>query len=194
MSQTTATRQIGRSLPTSPARQQIAEVFRRRVAEVGYRKTTLDDVARALRISKKTIYVHFASKREIYAYIVEGEAASEKARLAAILAALPTYAARVEATLRVTLDMGRRHAAETERDEWLAEYEVAADAYRQASGDLIRELVQAGIDAGEFAPGDARLAEKMIVAMMVEYLQMVNADPSFDRDAELLERIHRFIG
>ena len=194
MSQTTATRQIGQSLSPSPARQQIAEVFGRRVAEVGYRKATVDDVARALRISKKTIYVHFESKREIYAFIVEREAAREKARLAAVLAALPTYTARLEAALRITLDMGRRHAAETGREEWLAEYEVAADAYRQANGDLIRELVQAGIDAGEFAPGDARLAEKLIVAMIVEYLQMVNADPSFDRDAELLERIRRFIG
>jgi len=181
-------------MATSPMRQRIAEVFRRRVAEVGYRKATLDDVARALRISKKTIYVHFDGKRDIYAYVVAREAAQEKARLAAVVATLPTYTARVEAALRITLEMGRRHAAETEREEWLAEYEVAADAYRQASGDLIRELIQAGIDAGEFAPGDTRLAEKMIVAMMVEYLQMVNADPSFDRDAELLERIHRFIG
>ena len=194
MSLTTATGQTGRRLPTSSLRQQIAEVFRRRVAEAGYRKATLDDVARALRISKKTIYVHFASKRDIYAYIVEAEAAQEKARLASVLRALPTHAARVEAALRITLDMGRRHAAGTEREEWLAEYEVAADAYRQASGDLIRESIQAGIDAGEFAPGDARLAEKMIVAMMVEYLQMVHADPSFDRDAALLERIRRFIG
>jgi hypothetical protein len=34
----------------------------------------------------------------------------------------------------------------------------------------------------------------MIAAMIVEYLVMVNADPSYDRDDELLERIRRFIG
>ena len=47
-----------------------------------------------MKISKKTIYVHFDSKRDIYAYIVERQAAREKMRLAAMLAALPTYAAR----------------------------------------------------------------------------------------------------
>ena len=50
------------------------------------------------------------------------------------------------------------------------------------------------MDAGEFRPGDASLVEKMIAAMLVEYLLLVNADPSYDRDTELLERIVRFTG
>lgn len=173
---------------------EIAEVFRRRVEEVGYARTTLDDVARSLKMSKKTIYVHFDGKRDIYAYIVERQAAQEKARLAALLAALPTSAARVEAAVRIVIDMGRRHVIETEREEWLAQYEVAADAFRKANGDLIRELVQAGMDAGEFPPGDAALVEQMVTAMVVEYLLLVREDPSYDRDEELLARIIRFIG
>ena len=50
------------------------------------------------------------------------------------------------------------------------------------------------MDAGEFAPGDARLVEQMLVAMIVEYLLIVREDPSYDRDEELLARIRRFIG
>ena len=178
----------------SATRQQIAEVFRRRVEEVGYAKATLDDVARTMRISKKTIYVHFDGKRDIYAWIVERQAAEEKRRLVAMLAALPTCRAKVEAALRILIDMGRRHVEETERDEWLAEYEVAADAFRKANGDLLRELVQAGMDAGEFAQGDAELVERMVTAMVIEYLLTVRADVGYDRDQELLERILRFIG
>ena len=49
-------------------------------------------------------------------------------------------------------------------------------------------------DAGESRSGDASLVEKMIAAMIVEYLLLVNADPSCDRDAELLERIVGFAG
>lgn len=178
----------------SATQKQIAEVFRRRVEEVGYARTTLDDVARSMKISKKTIYVHFDSKRGIYAYVVERQATREKARLAAMLAALPDYAARVEAAMRIMLETARRHVEQTEREELFAEYEVAADAFRQANGDLLRELVQAGMDAGEFAPGDARLVEQMLVAMMVEYVLFVRADPTYDRDEELLARIRRFIG
>jgi AcrR family transcriptional regulator len=175
-------------------RQQIAEVFRRRVEEVGYVKATLDDVARTMRISKKTIYVHFDGKRDIYAFIVERQAAEEKRRLAAVLAALPTCRARLEAALRIVIDMGRRHVEETEREEWLAEYEVAGDAFRKAHGDLLRETVQAGMDAGEFAPGDAELVERMVTAVILEYVLRLREEPTYDRDEELLARILRFIG
>lgn len=178
----------------SATRQKIAEVFERRLTEVGYDGASMDDVAREMKISKKTIYVHFESKREIYAYIVERRAAKEKRHLAASVAALPTFAARLEAVMRFTLDSARQHIAETGRDEWLREYEIAADSFRKANGDLVRELVQAGMDAGEFPAGDAALVEKMTAAMIVEYLVMVNDDPSYDRDAELLDRIRRFVG
>ncbi len=178
----------------STTQQQIAEVFGRHVGRLGYDKTTLDEVAREMRISKKTIYVHFEGKREIYEYIVEREAAREKMRLAATVATLPTFSARVEAVLRFLLDQARAHIEETGRDEWLHEYEIAADAYRKAHGELLRELVQSGIEAGEFAPGDASLAERMTAAMVLEYLVIVNADPAYDRDSELIQRILRFIG
>ena len=74
-------------------KEQIAEVFGRHLSRFGYAKTTLDEIAAEMHISKKTIYAHFDSKAEIYAYIIEGMAAAEKTKLAAAVATLPTYAA-----------------------------------------------------------------------------------------------------
>jgi AcrR family transcriptional regulator len=178
----------------SATKHEIAEAFERLVNSRGYDGATLDEVARELKISKKTIYVHFEGKRDIYAHLVARQAKRDKVRLAASVAALPTYAARVEAVVRYLLDTARIHIAETAEDEWLREYEIAADAFRKANGDLLRELVQGGMDAGEFRAGDASLVEKMVAAMIIEYLLLVNADPSYDRDEELRERIGRFIG
>lgn len=178
----------------STSKQQIAEAFERHVATVGYAKTNLDDVARELRISKKTIYVHFEGKREIYAYIVERQAKTEKLRMKAAIDSLPSLRAKVEALLRFVLGSARAHIAETSEEEWMQEYEIAADAFRQAHGDLMREVVAAGIASGEFAPGDADFVEKMVAAMVLEYLVLVNASPEYDRDDELVERTLRFIG
>ena len=175
-------------------KEQIAEVFEKHLARYGYAKTTLDDLAREMHISKKTIYVHFDGKREIYAYLVDRMAAEEKLKLAAAVATMPSFSDRVEAVMKHVLEMGRVHIQETSETEWMQELEVAGDAFRKANGDLIRELVQAGMDAGEFPQGDALLVEKMAAAMIVEYLVIVNGDPSYDRDQELLERIRRFIG
>ncbi len=178
----------------SASKERIAEVFAKHVERFGYAKTTLDEVARELRISKKTIYVYFDSKQDIYAHIVEGQATRERAKLKAAVATQPTYAAKLEMLMRFVLDSARAHIDETTEGEWLQEYEVAADAFRKANGDLLRELVQAGMDAGEFPAGDATLVEKMVAAMIVEYLLLVNADPGYDRDDELMERTLRFIG
>ena len=173
--------------------QKIADAFERHVVSHGYDGTTLDGIARELKISKKTIYVHFESKRDIYAAVVERQARRMKTELAASVALLPTYAARVEAAVRAVLEAGRAHIEATARDEWLREYEVAADAFRAANGELLRDLVRSGMNAGEFRAGDAWLVERMVTAMLVEYLVLVNADPSLNRDAELLERIVQFI-
>jgi AcrR family transcriptional regulator len=178
----------------SVTKQQIAEVFTKHIERFGYAKTTLDDIAREMHISKKTIYVHFDGKRDIYAFIVERQADQERYRMKAGIAELPTYRAKVETLMGFVIGSARGHIDETSEAEWLQEYEIAADAFRKAHGDLLRELVSAGMAAGEFAAGDAALVEKMVAAMVLEYLLLVNADPEYDRDAELLERILRFIG
>lgn len=175
-------------------KEQIAEVFERHLERFGYAKTTLDEVAREMHISKKTIYAHFDGKRDIYAYVVDGMAAREKTKLAAAVATLPTFAARIEMLVTYVLQAGRGHVAETSETEWLQELEIAGEAFRQANGELLRELVEAGMKAGEFPEGDSVLVEKMVGAMVIEYLLIVNSDPEYDRDAELKARILRFIG
>lgn len=177
----------------SATRQQIAETFESHVSRRGYTKTNLDDIARELKISKKTIYTHFDGKREIYEHVVARQAQREKKVLERSVASIPTYSEKLKAVLQSVLDMGRGHIVKTSEDEWLSEYEIAADAFRKAQGELLRELVQGGIDAREFRGGDASLVEKMVVAMVVEYLLLVNASPSYNKDEELVERIIRFV-
>jgi len=175
-------------------KEQIAETFERHVGQFGYAKANLDEVARELHISKKTIYVHFDGKREIYGYVVEQQAAREQVHLRVMIADLPNNGTKAEALLKFVIGSARAHIAETTADEWLQEYEIAADAFAKANGDLLREVVDAGITSGEFAPGDPALVEKMVAAMVLQYTVLVNSDPAFDRDAELVERILRFIG
>lgn len=175
-------------------KQRIADSFERHVQRFGYAKTTLDEVAAELRISKKTIYVHFDGKADIYRHVVEARAGIERGRMRATIAALPTRRAQVEALLRFVVHMARTHIDETSEAEWMEEFAIAADAFRKAHGDLMRSVVAEGIDAGEFPAGDADFVEKMVAAMVLEYLVLFNAAPGYDRDDELVERTLRFIG
>ena len=169
-------------------------MFARHVDRLGYSKATLDEVAKEMRISKKTIYVYFDGKRDIYEFIVEQRAQQERMRLRAFVQPLPNAREKVAALLWFAISAGRAHIEETTETDWTQEFEVAADAFRKAHGDLLREFVEEGMAAREFAQGDSRLVEKMVGAMMLEYLVVVNADTNYNRDEELVERILRFIG
>lgn len=173
---------------------QIADVVAKHVARFGYQKTTVDDIAADLGISKKTLYRHFDSKREMYGYLVDRLARENRAEMAAALVALPTYREKVTALVATILTMARAHVVETSESDWRGEFEVAADAYREATGSLLEDLVRRGIEEGEFAVRDAALARRMVSAMFIEYTLMVREDPSYDRDEELQAGIARYLG
>ena len=90
--------------------------------------------------------------------------------------------------LQVVLDAGWRATNCSRRCRSDTRHEPRRTTPRPWQGDGYR------IASGEFAPGDAGLVEKMVAAMLLEYVVMVNADPAYDRDEELVERVLRFIG
>ena len=49
--------------------------------------------------------------------------------------------------MKFVISSARAHINETTADEWMQEYEIAADAFSKANGDLIREFVSAGMSA-----------------------------------------------
>jgi AcrR family transcriptional regulator len=57
---------ILRNVTRSPMRDRILDAADRLLARFGYQKTTADDLAREAGIGRRTIYVHFTSKEEIF--------------------------------------------------------------------------------------------------------------------------------
>lgn len=175
-------------------KEQIADAFEKRVERFGYAKTTIDEVASDLRISKKTVYAHFEGKAEIYRYVVERIARASRSDLRRRISGLPTYREKVLAMVKLVAEVGRSHVGDTERSEWEAQFVVAEEAFKQAFESLLAELVRGGIDAGEFAVRDEEFASRMLGAMVIEYTLMMREDPGYDRDEELLAAIGRFVG
>lgn len=175
-------------------KRRIVEEFERRMAEDGYEGTTLDAVAAKLHISKKTIYVHFGGKRDIYASLVAEQARREKQRLAAAVADLPTAPERTAVILTLVLEAARQHISEVGVEEWMREYDVAADVFRAAYGELLAEAFEEGVRAGVFTDGDAVLVTRMVTALMVDYVVAVRENPTLDRDEEIVDRVMGFLG
>ncbi|GAA5044659.1 AcrR family transcriptional regulator [Thermocatellispora tengchongensis] len=94
----------------------------------GYRKVTVDDVARRSGVGKGTVYLYWGSKRELFAAVLAREAAGQlAARLAALLA--DPGEVRLHRAMRLTYLEGMRRP--------LSRAFLTAD--RDALGELLAE-------------------------------------------------------
>lgn len=175
-------------------RDEIADVFQRHVERHGLTKASVEDVAAELGISKRTIYQHFSSKRDIYAYVVERIAAGQREQLGALIASEPTYRARMEKFLTLVVSGMRRHIQETSKADWMQEFEIAYDAMAGAYGAIGTQLVAEGHAAGEFDFADAELANGFIGAIVTHYGILVREKRDYDADAQVVAAIMRMLG
>jgi AcrR family transcriptional regulator len=61
----------GRKIQSDSATERIVTAARKHFLQHGFRSVTMDDLAEAMGMSKKTLYVHFKTKRELLEAVIE---------------------------------------------------------------------------------------------------------------------------
>ncbi|PRY56857.1 TetR/AcrR family transcriptional regulator [Glycomyces artemisiae] len=122
-------------------------------ARYGYRRTTMDLIAQAAKVSRPAVYQHFPNKAAVFAAVAEHMTGHLHAAAEAAAAADGTTAERLYRALAVKLDF-------------------AAEAI---SADLRGELVQ---EAAQIAPETVAAAEARYAALVASVLA---SDPGLDR-------------
>jgi AcrR family transcriptional regulator len=150
---------------------EIARTFSGLVARFGYRRTAVEDVARALRISKKTVYDSFSSKEDLYRYAIELWATEQRARVESMLSA-PTALGRIEQASSIAFADVRRGLEAAPGADTTEPPEIAAEVNERVFGPLIRDLIVQGNAAGEFAVADPETTAAFAVAIGVEAVQL----------------------
>lgn len=176
------------------SKEQIADAFERHVQRFGFGRASVEDVAAELGISKRTIYQHFGSKKELYAYVVGRVAEAERQRLEALVADLPSARAKMEHFLMIVVSGMRTHIQETSKADWMQEFEIAYDAMAGAYGVVGTAIAGEGHAAGEFQFEDAELANALIGAVVTQYGVIVRDRRDYDQDDVVVAAIMRMLG
>jgi AcrR family transcriptional regulator len=149
----------------------ILDAAERLIGALGYSKTTMDDVAKAAGIGKRTIYVYFPSKEEVILCTIDRIVDRLVARLRGHAAGAGSAAARVRAMLveRVLFRFDSVRDYSHGLDELFASLRPAYLARRQtyfaAEAAEFAAVVAAGRAAGEFdAPDPEAAAEALLLA------------------------------
>jgi len=129
-------------------------------AQLGYNKTTLDDIAHTLNMKKNSLYYYFESKEDLFRALLEREAERIFEEQEQLLNGEPTY----EMKLRVMIDyiLGLHSS----RDKTLKSFRIKAfydimdflkeeiEELRKKQRILFSDILQKGIDSGEFIQHD----------------------------------------
>ncbi len=174
-------------------REQIADSFRRRVESKGFRKTSVEEIAKDLHISKKTIYVHFESKDDIYRFVLERLAAEERTRIADLLAGRETYREKIQGLVGVIFEFARDWWDCNRESEFVERYEIGESTFLDAYTELIREYVCAGADSGEFSVEDCEMTVHFIGGIILAGTRMLHEDPSIEPEPHATQAVDRLL-
>jgi len=139
----------------------ILETFTRHIAEIGYDGVNFGLVAKELGVSKGTIVHHFGTKDRILAALHESYMTRRLAELEYMVDALETPPQQLAAALHAFMlyhveDRAATVAFQREVVRLAHEESMAKGAdLRQQYFIRVRDVVQAGIDAGDFRSVDA---------------------------------------
>jgi AcrR family transcriptional regulator len=171
---------------------QIATEFRDLVLRFGYRRAAVEDVARSLRISKKTIYELFPGKEALYRYAVELWATEQRRHVESLLTA-PTSLGRVEQAVAVAFADARRGFSASPYVDNSEPPEIVADVNAQVFAPMIRALIEQGNASGELRVEDPEMTAAFLVAIGTEAIRRLREDPAGEAEAAALAAIRRLL-
>jgi AcrR family transcriptional regulator len=155
-------------------RARIVATAERLSREIGFQKTTVADIARDLGMSPANIYRFFGSKAEIHVAVADhliGEVETAAQRIASGPGSA-TDRLRALVFCNETMNADRYLADRKMHDMVEAaidEHWPTIDQHIDRMDAIIQTVVASGMESGEFARGDARLAAKLVHASLIRF-------------------------
>lgn len=157
------------SVQTIEVREAILDAADRLLAQYGYKKMTVEDLAQEVGIGKGSIYLHFASKEEIVLSHIDRIVERLKVRLSAI-ALEPTPAAERLQKMLLTRVIFRFDSVQhytRSLDDLLAAVRpqllLRRKRYFRDEAEIFARIIEIGRSEGSFAAGDALQTAEMLL-------------------------------
>lgn len=163
-----------------PIRETIIDAAEARLAEYGYTKTTLNEIAAEAGMSAANLYRFFENKLDIAAGVARRLLARREAALQAAVKGEESAVAQLQAYILTALRFDRELQEDAPHlarmlEKMLEELKELAALHRKARQELLASLIQAGMDSGELVPGDAQqIAQTLRAAFILFETPMMN--------------------
>lgn len=158
----------------SEQRARIVATAERLFREIGFQKTTVADIARALRMSPANVYRFFGSKSEIHVAVARQLMGEVEAVAQRIATGPGTASDRLRALVLCNETMNAdRYLGDRKMHDMveaaLEQHWPTIDEHIDRIDAVVQFVIAAGMESGEFAKGDARLAGKLVHTALIRF-------------------------
>lgn len=162
----------------------------------GYQKTTVADIAKALRMSPANIYRFFESKKAINEAVAEVLMGEVEAAAAEVVASHAPAAERFRTFLTIVGELSAsRYTVDRKMHEMVAvaleESWPIVEAHVTRLNQMLARIIADGVAAGDFTVDDAALAARCVHASVIKFThpQMIAQCPAESLKPELATMI-----
>ncbi|MBN2520133.1 MAG: TetR/AcrR family transcriptional regulator [Bacteroidales bacterium] len=173
---------------------QIAEIFSRHFNHYGFKKTSVDEIARELKMSKKTIYKHFSSKEKIFYYIVSKVAIKYSKEMEKKLTPFPNQQEKINQLIIMIFNETRKWLQEGhDAFEFKYKYEIAQLAFQDAYNEIFKKIIIEGNNLNEFYISNPELIVRFINGIISESMRLITSNPELEVEADVIESIQKLL-
>ena len=179
-------------------RERVLVTAERLFREIGYQKTTVTDIARALRMSPANVYRFFDSKKSINIGVAQRLMGQVEAQSEAIANRSGSPAKRLRELLTSIHRMNaERYVGDSKMHEMVAvameENWDGCRAHIDRITGAIAKVIADGIDTGEFQVSDAYLAAVCTCTAMIRFFHPQLIAESADKPSPTLDQMIDFV-
>ncbi len=158
-------------------RDEIAEMFKKYFHHYGFKKTSVDDVAAELHISKKTIYEYFDSKDAVFAYIIKREADQASQTMSRRLEGISKSTEKMQMLIHLIFDNAEMYIKSSSGLDLHDKDDMASQSFQAAYESILMLVVDEGIRRGEFHLPEGDLNRSFLKAVILQGLLALRQDP-----------------
>ncbi len=174
-------------------KEKIADEFKKHFNYFGFKKTSVDDVAKELKVSKKTIYQFFSSKEKIFYYIVSRIARGIRIDMEKDLSKYNSYTEKLEVLIFKIFDKSSKWLKKNDVFEFRYKYEIGSLAFKDAFNELLSQIVSKGMEKGEFKSTSASNKIKFIEGIISEGMNLLAEDPGRELKEDVVESVLKIL-
>jgi AcrR family transcriptional regulator len=165
----------------------IAGAFEKSFRHYGFKKTTVDEIALEIGVSKKTIYQHFRSKEDIFRFIISRKAQQRLEMVEDEIENIESAWGKLEKMITINLTEFRKiHKKKKRIPDNIQQSEMASRIFKWAFFGLLKKIVEEGIEKDEFEVCDTDKTVKYIQALITESMFWIVEDLEAQPDEYLI--------